>query len=116
MSIRQEIAIRKRKCHICNGVINKGEKYIRLSSDYKKIKTDDFNIINDNYNTGSNICSNCFGDKMTLYKYRCSTCGKIWYEEEVHGKVFHPNHGCPDGCDDAGEYLGFFKAVRTGAL
>ncbi len=43
---------------------------------------------------------------MKLYKYRCSTCGKIWYEEEVSSSV---HHGCPDGCDDAGEYLGYVE-------
>lgn len=59
MSIRQEIAIRKRKCHVCNGVINKGEKYIRLSSNYNEIKTNE----NDNYNTGSNICIKCRMDE-----------------------------------------------------
>lgn len=42
---------------------------------------------------------------MMLHKYRCSTCGKIWYEEEPL-KGAYPVHGCPDGCDDAGEYLG----------
>ena len=55
MSIRQEIAIRKRDCHVCGSVINKGEKYIRLSSNYKNTKENK----NDNYNTGSNICSYC---------------------------------------------------------
>jgi len=39
---------------------------------------------------------------MQLYKYKCSTCGKIWYEEDVSSSV---HHGCPDGCDDAGEYI-----------
>lgn len=42
---------------------------------------------------------------MKLYKYKCSTCGKIWYEEEPLRGAY-PVHGCPDGCDDAGEYLG----------
>lgn len=41
---------------------------------------------------------------MKLYKYRCSTCGKIWYEEELSASA---DHGCPNACDDAGEYLGY---------
>lgn len=41
---------------------------------------------------------------MELYKYRCSTCGKIWYEEELQKS--HHCRTCPEGCDDAGDYIG----------
>ena len=45
-----------------------------------------------------------------LHKYRCSTCGKIWYEEKQSG---YAEHGCPDGCNDAGEYLGYVEVTAV---
>lgn len=46
---------------------------------------------------------------MMLHNYRCSTCGKIWYEEESRNPSVE--HSCPDGCDDAGEYLGYIEVL-----
>jgi len=49
---------------------------------------------------------------MNLIKWECNTCGFEWFEPPHTGEVERSiDHGCPQGCDDAGRIVGRVKAV-----
>lgn len=51
---------------------------------------------------------------MKLRKWRCGTCGFEWFEPIEAGRSAHNiNHGCPQGCDDAGKPCDTLEASDT---
>jgi hypothetical protein len=49
---------------------------------------------------------------MKLHKWRCGTCGFEWFELAEPGKSeYNIDHGCPQGCDDAGKLLDTVEAT-----
>jgi len=49
---------------------------------------------------------------MELLRWRCETCGFHWFEEcQVTKNCSNINHGCPQGCDDAGKVIGSVEAT-----
>jgi len=49
---------------------------------------------------------------MKLIKWRCKTCGFEWFEPSHVGTHERGiDHGCPQGCDDAGGIVDRVKAV-----
>lgn len=49
---------------------------------------------------------------MNLMKWRCETCGFEWFEQLHAGEVERGiDHGCPQGCDDAGRIVDRVKTV-----
>jgi hypothetical protein len=49
---------------------------------------------------------------MKLHKWRCGSCGFEWFEPADPGKSDHNiDHGCPQGCDDAGKVIDIVEAT-----
>lgn len=50
---------------------------------------------------------------MKLRKWRCGKCGFVWFEEcnavQICSNI---EHGCPQGCDDAGKVIGSVEAAE----
>jgi hypothetical protein len=57
------------------------------------------------------VCSDAYGTTMKLEKWRCSICGFEWFEPlSPSTKKSSIEHGCPQGCDDAGLIVEQIKA------
>jgi rubredoxin len=49
---------------------------------------------------------------MKLSRWKCSTCGFEWFEQlQTPETVSSIDHGCPQGCDDAGRIIGKIEAT-----
>ena len=42
---------------------------------------------------------------MKLEKWKCGTCNFEWFEPEMNKIHENIDHGCPQGCDDAGNVV-----------
>jgi len=50
---------------------------------------------------------------MNLKKWRCGTCGFEWFEPiQFRRADRNLEHGCPQGCDDAGKALDTVEAIN----
>ena len=51
---------------------------------------------------------------MKLQKWKCRSCGFEWFEpSEPDGSYRNINHGCPQGCDDAGRIVDTVEATDS---
>jgi hypothetical protein len=51
--------------------------------------------------------------KMKLVKWKCGTCGFEWFEPiKFNDYSKNIDHGCPQGCDDAGKIVDFIEATE----
>jgi len=48
---------------------------------------------------------------MKLHQWRCKRCGFVWCEPVDSRKSM--DHGCPQGCDDAGKVIDTVEATDT---
>ena len=50
---------------------------------------------------------------MELIKWKCGICGFEWFESFQSSKISNNiDHGCPQGCDDAGKVIGMAKTTE----
>ena len=50
---------------------------------------------------------------MNLEKWKCGTCDFEWFEPvKFYDCGKNINHGCPQGCDDAGTVVGIAEATE----
>jgi len=49
---------------------------------------------------------------LKLNKWKCANCGFEWFEPtEFNNSDHNVDHGCPQGCDDAGKIIDMVEAT-----